>query len=98
MHKIVPKIGPSELFVGSFKEINLLFIDGDHSIEGCDFDFQNYSPYVPEKGYLVFHDFDPHRQNLGPTWVIQNRVMKGCNYKSLGIVDSLWIGRKVMAT
>lgn len=94
MEKIKPMKGYSHLFVNQFTEIDLLFIDGDHSIEGCDFDFLNYSPLISCGGYLVFHDFDESRKDLGPTWVIQNRVLPSPDFVFWGCFSSLWIAQK----
>jgi cephalosporin hydroxylase len=38
------------------KTIDLLFIDGDHSEEGCLKDWEDWSPYVRVGGYVMFHD------------------------------------------
>ena len=37
-------------------EIDLLFIDGDHSYEGCTKDFENWYEKVIPGGHIVFHD------------------------------------------
>jgi predicted O-methyltransferase YrrM len=39
------------------KEIDILFIDGDHSVEGTRKDFELYSPLVAKGGFVVFDDF-----------------------------------------
>lgn len=36
--------------------LDYLFIDGDHSYEGCKQDFLNYFPLLNEKGIAVIHD------------------------------------------
>lgn len=38
--------------------INVLFIDGDHSFEGCADDFNNFAPFVVSGGWILFHDCD----------------------------------------
>lgn len=38
------------------KKIDFLFIDGDHSYEGCQQDWQNWSPFVEKAGIVAFHD------------------------------------------
>jgi predicted O-methyltransferase YrrM len=38
------------------REIDFLFIDGDHSYEGVRKDFQMYAPMVREGGIIAFHD------------------------------------------
>lgn len=37
-------------------DIGLLFIDADHSYEGVKHDFNNFSQYVPNGGFVIFHD------------------------------------------
>ncbi len=86
--------GYSHQFVGQVSQIDLLFIDGDHSKEGCNFDFTNYAPYLRKGGILAFHDFDPTRNELGPTWVVNNQVVPSGSYTVIGVFDSLWVGRR----
>lgn len=93
--KIQPLKGYSNQFIKSFSRIDLLFIDGDHSIKGCDFDFVSYSPLVKKGGFIAFHDFDESRDSLGPTWVIKNRIMNNPGYKFYRKHDSLWIAQKL---
>jgi len=38
------------------EQLDLLFIDGDHSFTGVSKDFELYSPYVRPGGCIVFHD------------------------------------------
>lgn len=38
--------------------IDVLFIDGDHSYEGCKGDIDAWSPFVKDGGVLLFHDAD----------------------------------------
>jgi len=38
--------------------IDLLFIDADHSYEGCLDDWNNFSPFVKPGGWVFFHDCD----------------------------------------
>lgn len=41
------------------KPINLLFIDGSHTLENVYLDFISWLPYVKAGGKILFHDFDP---------------------------------------
>lgn len=43
------------------KNIDILFIDGDHSYNGCMSDFNNYSPMVRKNGIIGFHDIGEQR-------------------------------------
>lgn len=38
------------------RQVDLLFIDGDHSYDGCKLDYQMYSPLVRPGGLIAFHD------------------------------------------
>ena len=86
--------GYSSDFVNKLQDINFLFIDGDHSIKGCDFDYSNYASYIVPGGYLAFHDYDPNREELGPTWVIKNRVLPSGQYTFIGLFGSVWVAQK----
>lgn len=39
------------------KNVDLFYIDGDHSYEGCINDFLNYADLVSAGGYVVFDDY-----------------------------------------
>jgi predicted O-methyltransferase YrrM len=41
------------------QQIDLLFIDGDHTYEGVKADFEMYSPLVRPGGLIAFHDIVP---------------------------------------
>lgn len=47
-------------------EVDLLFIDGDHSYQGVRKDFEMYSPLVRPDGMIGFHDIchHPHRPDV----------------------------------
>ena len=42
------------------REVDILFIDGDHTLEGVTQDWEMYSPLVREGGIVVFHDIVDH--------------------------------------
>lgn len=54
------------------KEIDLLFIDGDHSYNGVKKDFEMYSPLVKDEGLVAFHDIkyypDEHWIKVDKFW------------------------------
>jgi cephalosporin hydroxylase len=41
------------------RPVDLLFIDGDHTLEGVRRDYELYSPLVAETGIIAFHDIVP---------------------------------------
>lgn len=42
------------------RPLDMLFIDGDHSLEGVTADFELWSPLVRPGGHVVFHDIVKH--------------------------------------
>ena len=38
------------------KQVDFLYIDGEHSLEGTKMDYEIYSPLVAEGGIIAFHD------------------------------------------
>ena len=42
-------------------KVDILFIDGDHSVEGVKKDFYMYSDLVVKGGYIVFDDYGDYR-------------------------------------
>ena len=57
---IKPLRGRSDKVIDDFRKFNrsidLLFIDGDHSYEGCKADWDLYSPFLRKGSIVVFHD------------------------------------------
>lgn len=89
LEKIEIKAGRSSEFAGRVGTIDLLFIDGDHSIEGCRYDFEAFAPSVKAQGLLAFHDYNQRRSELGPTWVVENLVKPAEEWKPMGKWDTL---------
>jgi predicted O-methyltransferase YrrM len=56
-------------------DVDLVFIDGDHSEQGCERDWLAWSPFVAVGGHVVFHDarMGAHdgRGLPGPTAVVE---------------------------
>lgn len=87
--------GYSHEFVDTISTMDFLFIDGDHSIEGCRYDFEQYSPLLKTGGFVAFHDYYPERDELGPTWVIKNLVRTNKDFHFFRQYDSLWVAKKL---
>jgi hypothetical protein len=92
--KIVAKKGYSYDFPDEFNSINFLFIDGDHSIEGCKNDYKLYAHKVVKGGFIAFHDYYKDRAELGPTHVINQIINKSNDFVFYKQYDSLWVGVK----
>jgi len=58
-------------------EVDMVFIDGDHSEQGCELDWSCWSPFVAVGGHVVFHDARAGcaggRGLPGPTAVVERR-------------------------
>lgn len=76
-------------------DLDLLFIDGDHSVQACTVDFQKYGPKLKVGGYLLFHDYDSKRKDLGPVFVIESMVYPSLQFQFVGLFDSLWVGKRL---
>jgi predicted O-methyltransferase YrrM len=53
-HKPETYLKVKELLAG--KQLDMLFIDGDHTYEGVKEDFRMYQEFVKKEGVIVFHD------------------------------------------
>jgi predicted O-methyltransferase YrrM len=62
--------------------LDILFIDGDHSYAGVINDFNNYSKYVKEGGYIVFDDYNDIQYSPEVKKAVDSLEFNG--YKILG--------------
>jgi cephalosporin hydroxylase len=63
-------------FISKEKQIDLLWIDGDHSHEGSLADFNAYNALISENGLLCFHDTAPNGiNNAQPDWCAVNKTI-----------------------
>jgi predicted O-methyltransferase YrrM len=57
------------------REVDIVFIDGDHSKAGCELDWSAWHPFVAPGGRVVFHDARADRPDgrglPGPTAVVE---------------------------
>lgn len=64
----------AEVAQGWSGEVDLVFIDGDHSEAGCELDWACWHGFVPVGGHVVFHDARADRPGgrglPGPTSVV----------------------------
>ena len=79
-------------------EVDVLFIDGDHSYEGSKQDYEMYKDLVKEGGIIGFHDIvdsEEHRKAncfVSKTW---NEIKN--NYRHLEFIDGgIWAGIGVL--
>ena len=71
--------------------VDLLFIDADHSEQACRYDFNHWSRYVIQGGYVAFHDAS--RESVAA--VIREARVAG--WVEIGVTDNLTVLRKPYA-
>ena len=69
-------------------KFDLIFIDGDHSYEGCLSDLKDYMPMLEEGGYLVMHDYNSPL-HPGVAKAVAEVIQSDISFKCLYIVQSL---------
>jgi predicted O-methyltransferase YrrM len=71
-------------------EADLVFIDGDHSEDGCELDWSCWRPFIPIGGHVVFHDARADQAGgrglPGPTAVVTRRFRAGAGTSGWEIV------------
>ena len=72
-------------------EIDFLWIDGDHSFEGCARDIELWVPYVKSGGKVAFHDY-PNAP--GVKKAVDEIFRKKYEAKSGGIINLIYWGIK----
>lgn len=70
-----------EVAAGWSGEVDLVFIDGDHSEAGCELDWRSWHRFVSARGRVVFHDAragnEGGRGLPGPTAVVRRLFREG---------------------
>ncbi|MBF0202581.1 MAG: class I SAM-dependent methyltransferase [Desulfamplus sp.] len=67
-------------------KIDFLFIDGDHSRDGCSHDFNLFQESVSNGGYIMFHDIYPECCTWdGPRHVLDNYIKNSDKFEMIEI-------------
>lgn len=89
-HYTEPIKGSSKEVVETWdKEIDFLFIDGNHSFAHCKQDFELWIPFVKRGGLIAFHDYG------NPNWEGVLRFVDSIPeslVKCIGVHETLWSG------
>lgn len=71
------------------KEIDVLFIDGDHSYIGVKNDFNLYEDLVSVGGYIVFDDYNDPEHSPFVNSAVNDIVSNLNNYEIIGALDNV---------
>jgi MMP 1-O-methyltransferase len=74
-------------------DVELLFVDGDHSVEGSRRDAELWLPRVGERGVVMFHDVATSGYE-GPRRVFQRRICWDRRYCKVRRVGSMGIAER----
>lgn len=76
------------------RNVDFLFIDGDHTYKGVKQDFEDYSPYVRSGGIIAFHDIVKRKEIPEiEVWRYWNEIKQ--NYRYHEFIDSDNINRPI---
>ena len=75
--------------------IELLFVDGDHSLEGARRDAELWLPRLVPGGVLMMHDVGAAGY-LGPRTVFRQQVCWSGNFDRIGRVGSMGVARRAL--
>lgn len=77
----------------NIKKIDILFIDGDHSYNGVLSDFNIYSKYLNNGGYIVFDDYND-KLNSPEVKIAVDDIVKNLNdYELIGCLKNIYNAR-----
>jgi len=75
------------------KEIDILFIDGDHSYDGVINDFFFYESFVKKGGYIVFDDYYDNIHSPDVKIAVNDLIKKIENYEIIGTLENKFNAR-----
>lgn len=61
--------------------IDVLFIDADHTYEGCKADYERYSPFVVSAGLIVFDDYTQENNPNNGVRKVVDEITEGMIYE-----------------
>jgi predicted O-methyltransferase YrrM len=84
----------------SITDFDLIFIDGDHSLEGIQRDYIDWADRVKKGGYLALHDtkvpsYNPSVAKLGSFKYFESDIKFDSRFKIVDQVDSLSILQRI---
>ena len=71
------------------QQIDLLWIDGDHTYEGCSSDIMLWYPFLKKDGWICLHDYD---NPFGVKQAVQDILF--CQVNKYYLIDSMFVAQK----
>ena len=73
------------------KEIDILFIDGNHTYEAVKADYERYEPFVKSKGLILMHDVTNKNWGVKDFWkeIKYSKVILQLDAAGMGIINKL---------
>ena len=79
------------------QDFDMVFIDGGHTEETAQQDFEMWSKKLDSGGILAIHDVYPNPEDGGrPPFNIYKKALKGGSFKELDSIKSLRILQKII--
>ncbi|MDR3671594.1 MAG: class I SAM-dependent methyltransferase [Holophaga sp.] len=82
------------LFSGQKPEINMLWIDGDHSYNSCRLDIALWSPYLIPGGTICFHDYSDNCDCSGVIRAVHEAIIMPGEYEDFRLVNKVFAATK----
>ena len=84
---------PSRADVAAYLPVDFIFIDGDHSWEGVEGDWNAWSPQIAPGGVVALHD-SRNRDGAGSERFTNEVILKDARFELVATVDSLTVLRR----
>jgi predicted O-methyltransferase YrrM len=94
---VVAVVGSSAVVASFWRNpLALLFIDGGHTEEAANADYEGWAPWVASGGILAIHDVFPDPRDGGrPPYHIYRRALDSGEFRETSVTGSLRVLRRV---
>lgn len=95
--EVVAVVGSSAVTASLWRTpLSVLFIDGSHTKEAANADYEGWAPWVLPGGALLIHDVFPNPEDGGrPPYHIYRRALDSERFREVGVTRSLRVLERV---
>jgi predicted O-methyltransferase YrrM len=93
---VIPIVSRSDTVARSWQTpLSLVFIDGSHTFESAEKDYECWTPHILDGGYLLIHDIfpDPSKGGQAPFHIYNKAVASGL-FQKIAMIQTLGILRR----